>query len=603
MDSLTVLVVNRRTVKHAPNPGAMMAVTSAASRYSRHADRSRAHWTLAIALTASVSLAGCGSSSRQTSGVRAQAERLTYPASDYYQALTDKPIDGGEIKIAASTDAASLDLHSITHGNAQWLGRLIYDNLVYLDDKGRITPWLAKSWEMSPDGLTYTFHLRNDVTFSDGAKFDAAAVGVNLEHMRDPATKSPLAGAYIAPYLSGEVLDPYTFRAHLRKPYAPFLNVLAQSWLSMESPKAIKEHPKTLGDHPVGSGPYIVESYVRQQEIKLVRRKDYHWAPDFIRHQGPAHIERIDIDVVPEAFTRYTALASGQEALIFEAPLQNAASIRADRDLVFDSRMRTGIAMRGITFNTAQPPFDDIRVRRALALGVDRDALVRGIGFGEIAPKTDFLAANTAYYDPSFRNVLKYNPTEAARLLDAAGWTGRDSQGFRTKNGQRLAAAILTQDLPSITPLTVAIQSDVKKLGFDLKIIQLPTAQLTDRRNQGDYQALSGGVWHTNTPDALYINFDSNEITNGGRIGQNSSRLKDAQLDDLLSRARQSSDPATLKDFYIRAQKRLVELAPAVPLFENNSVVAYRKSLHGLIFDTSHNTPIFTAAWLDKAGK
>ena len=98
---------------------------------------------------------------------------------------------------------------------------------------------------------------------------------MNLEHMRDPATKSQLAAAYIAPYDHGEVVDAYTFRAHLREPYQPFLDVLAQSWLAMESPKAITENPKGLGDHPVGSGPYIVESYTRQQSIHLVRRKDW----------------------------------------------------------------------------------------------------------------------------------------------------------------------------------------------------------------------------------------------------------------------------------------------------------------------------------------
>ena len=555
---------------------------------------------LGASILAALALASCGpgSGSRSAAGGTA-GERLSYPATDYFQNSADKPRDGGELKLAASTDATSLDLHAISHGNAQWLGRLIYDNLVYLDDKGAITPWLAKSWEVSPDGKTYTFHLRQDVTFSDGARFDAEAVRANLEHMRDPATKSPLAAAYIAPYDHGEVVDPFTFRAHLREPYQPFLHVLAQSWLAMESPKAIAENPKTLGDHPVGSGPYVVESYTRQQSIQLVRRKDYHWAPDFIRHTGPAHIERITIYTVPEALTRYTALSSGQYGLIFEAPLQNAAAIRNDPSLVFDSRMRTGVAFRAITFNTEAAPFDDVRVRRAFTEAVDRDAIVHSVSFGEFAPKPDYMAANTQFYDPAARSVLTFDPALANKLLDEAGWTGRDAQGFRTKNGQRLTATALVQDVGTTVPVAVAVQSDVKKVGFDLQLERLPVAQVTERRNRGDYQAVAGGVWHTNTPDGLYINFASPEITSAKRIGQNNAHLRDPELDSELEEARRTSDTAKLKDLYSRAQKRLVELVPAVPLYENNSVVAYRKSLHGLLFDTSHNTPVFWTAWIE----
>ena len=238
-------------------------------------------------------LAACsgGDASRRDAGSQAGAA-LTYPVTDYYEQSPGKP--GGTLRVSVQSDTGSLDLHAISHTNAQWLGRLIYDNLVYLDDQGRVTPWLARSWTISPDGQTYTFKLREDVTFSDGAKFDAEAVRVNLEHMRDPATKSPLAAAYIAPYVSGRVVDPYTFEATLQEPYAPFLNVLAQSWLSMQSPKAILERPKELGRHPVGSGPYVVESYTLQRGAKLVRRPDYNWAPDFIRHKGPAYLDRID---------------------------------------------------------------------------------------------------------------------------------------------------------------------------------------------------------------------------------------------------------------------------------------------------------------------
>lgn len=546
---------------------------------------------------------GCNdASSGQPDSAKAHAAAAAsgvYPASDYFEQQPGKP--GGTLHVSVASDTGSLDFHAISDTNSQWLGRILYDNLVYLDNDGHITPWLAKSWTISPDGKTYTFHLRDDVTFSDGTKFNAEAVLVNLEHMRDPATKSPLAAAYIAPYVKGRVVDEYTFEATLREPYAPFLNVLAQSWLSMESPKAIRENPRNLAESPVGSGPFVVERYTRQQGIRFVRRKDYHWAPDFIRHNGPAYLERIDVDFVPEAMVRYTSLSAGQYDLTIDAPVQDAAAIRSGGNLVFDDRIRQGNPYRGLTFNTSKPPFDDVRVRRAIALAIDRDGIARIMGFGEFPPKADFLAANTRYYDPKYRSVLTYDPAAANRLLDEAGWTGRDAAGYRTKNGRRLAAQVLVYASTTLsTAGIVAIQSDAKKVGMNLELVTLPMAQLLERRARNDYEAVAGGVWHTNTPDGLYILYDSHEIISPKRIGQNLARLSDPALDATLERARQSTDPVLLQTLYSSAQQRLTELVPAVPLFENYSLVAYHRDVKGVIFDTSHNTLFFTSVWIDK---
>ena len=542
-------------------------------------------------------LAACGDKGSQAEEAASHNDFI-YPASDYYEQASGK--SGGTLRVSVANDTNSLDLHAISHTNAQWLGRILYDNLVYLNDKGEITPWLAKSWEISADGKTYTFHLRDDVSFSDGAKFNAEAVRVNLEHMRDPATKSPLAAAYIAPYIDGKVIDEFTFQANLREPYAPFLDVLAQSWLAMLSPKAILENPKQLGEAPVGSGPFVVERYTRQQGITLVRRADYHWAPDFLRHSGPAYLDRIEIDFVPEALIRYTSLAAGQYDFTIDAPAQNAAGIRADQRFVFDSRIRKGNPFRGITFNIEKFPFDDVRVRKAVALAVDREGVAKIAGFGEYKPKSDFLAANTRYYDPSFKDVLLYNPQEANRLLDEAGWTARDAEGYRVKGGQRLSAEVLVTEGYGLITGTVAIQSDVKQVGVELRIVQLPSVQILERRNANTYQALGAGVWHTNTPDGLYILYHSNEIISPKRIGQNTARLRDSQLDDVLSQARQSQDPVLSQKLYSQAQKRLTELVPAIPMYENYTLTAHDAKVRGVVYDTSHNTTVFTSVWLDR---
>ncbi|HIQ16396.1 MAG TPA: ABC transporter substrate-binding protein [Novosphingobium capsulatum] len=565
---------------------------------------SRASRLLTVALAAAVA-AGC---SLAPSGGNGPAAAGSGPAgaSDtparlstghYVQTETPPFAISDTLRISTAADTGTLDLHSISHANAQWLGRLIFDNLVYLDDQGRPTPWLAQSWTISPDGLTYVFHLRQGVTFSDDTPFDAQAVKANLEHMRDPATKSPLAAAYIAPYAQGRVIDRYTFEARLSRPYAPFLNVLAQSWLALISPRQIREAPATIASHPIGSGPFVVASYERQRGIRLVRRPDYDWAPPFLHHRGAAYAQGIDIDFLPEGLIRYVALASGQYDLTIDAPPQNAAAIRADPALVLDNRIRTGIVSRGVAFNVARAPFDELAVRQALCLATDRQAIARAVGFGEYLPKTDFLGAATRDYDAGGQGILARDPARANRLLDAAGWTGRDPQGFRTRHGQRLGADVLVTQAQNLFSVLVALQADARAIGFDLRIVQLTMPMLTQRRMAGDYQALASGVWHTNTPDALYINYAGAEIASKKRIGQNTSRLQDAELDRLLEAARAAPDEATRALLYARAQARLAWLAPAIPLYENHALSAYRRSLHGVLYDTSHNTPVLIAAW------
>lgn len=529
----------------------------------------------------------------------ANAASISDAPDDYREVSPGKP--GGTLRLSTSSDTTTLDVHSISHGNTQWLGRILFDCLVYQDEHGNISPWLAKSWDISPDGKTYTFHLRDDVTFSDGEKFDARAVQVNLEHMRDPATKSPLAAAYIAPYVDGRIVDDYTFEAHLREPYSPFLDVLAQSYLSMLSPRQITQAPKSIAEHAIGTGPFVLESYTRDQGLTFVKRKGYHWAPAVTRHQGEAYLDRLEVSIVPEPMIRFSALESGQSDFTVDAPTQNAQAIRNNPQLQMLTRIRKGNPFRSLTYNVEKFPFQDVVVRRAVAKAIDRDGLAWITGFGEYQPKGDFLAANTRYYTPDFKDVLAYDVSEANRLLDSAGWQQRDGEGYRVKDGKRLAARLATYESGAYpSSVAVAIQADLKKVGFELTIDMLPLAQLTERRYAGNFQLLGGGYWHTNTPDGLYILYHSNAVSTPTFIGQNVGGFRDATLDAALTAARQTSDPVALSGLYRIAQQQLVENVPAVPVFESYVLLAYRKAVKGLIFDTSHNTPVFTTVWLDQ---
>lgn len=543
-------------------------------------------------------IAGCGGPTRQF-GEATAPTTVHYPASDFVETRHGR--SGGTLRVSTASDTGTLDLQTITNTNGKWLGRMIFDNLVYLDERGAITPWLAKSWTVSPDGRTYTFHLRQNVTFSDGSPFDAEAVQINLDRMRDPRTRAAMTTAYIAPYVDGRVIDRYTFEAHLSEPYGPFLNVLAQGWLGMISPRSLKGDKKALAERPSGTGPFVVRSYRRQQGIVFTKRRDYNWAPDFVRHSGPAYLDRVEVSFLPEALIRYLSLASGEYDLTIDAPAENAADIRANPQLVLGNRVNLGNPMRAITFNVTRAPFNELLVRRAFALAVDRNAITRGTGFGQFTATTSFLSATTPYVDAGASAALAHDVAEANRLLDEAGWNARDPEGYRVRNGKRLEASVVLLDSGGLNPIIVAVQADVKRIGFKLDLQQVTSPQYSDLRKRNAYQAFGPGIWHTNTPDGLYIVYHGKQITSDRFVGQNVSRLADPQLDSILSEARATSDPADLRRLYAAAQVRLTELVPAVPLSENHSLVAYRRALHGVVYDTSHNLPLLTTAWLQES--
>jgi peptide/nickel transport system substrate-binding protein len=513
-------------------------------------------------------------------------------------AAAGPPVSGGTLNLSMAADPLCLDPHAISSDVEQIFGRILLDNLVYLDDKGNISPWLATAWQISPDGTTYTFTLRKGVTFSDGAPFNAQAVVTNFEHMLDPATRSPLAGPYIAPYKDSRIIDDHTLEVHLSRPYSPFLNVLAQGWLGLESPKAIKEStPAQLCEHPVGSGPFTLTGYTKNQSATFAKRPGYDWAPAFFKHSGQAYLDGINVSWVGQDAVRFNSFVSGQYQASGYVPAQNAAAVKANPNLEYHNVNRIGWPA-AVDFNTTRAPFDDIAVRKAFVAAVNVPAIVQTVGFGERQPATGFLDRVTKYYDPTAK-APGFDKSLANQLLDRAGWTGRDAEGYRTKNGKTLEAQWPVTQTATVSPIYNLVQAQVKEVGIKVNINLLPSTQMTTIRYSGDYD-LSFGVWHTNTPDVLYIKYATFSIPNDKRLGQNTAHLSDPQLDDWLEQARQTTDQNKLADLYSKVQHRLLDLAPGFAIYDNSVLWAVNRSVHGTIADTSHGTPVFTYAWIKK---
>lgn len=508
-------------------------------------------------------------------------------------------VRGGSLVVGENSDEPnSLDPHATADTNTTITLRPIFDSLLWQDAQGAIQPWLAESWTISTDGKIYTFKLRPGVTFHDGSTWDAAALQANLDHMVDPATKSPLAASYIAQYTGSRVVSEDTLEVHLSQAYNSFLDVLAQSYLSMISPKQIKEAPDEIGQHPIGSGPFIFGQWRQGENITYTRNPKYNWGPPGSNHTGPAYLDNLTIEFITEDATRYDALASGQVDIIDNTPPQDVDQVKADSQLGFTQHLRPGHPF-SIWFNTSKFPFNDQAVRQALFYGVDRATILRNVSFGQWDLASGFLSTVTPDYSHELASKFVYDVAKANSLLDKAGWTSRDSGGYRTKDGKRLAAVWPDPGVvQQTTQIIEQVQAEAKKLGIQLIYKTGSEDAIDTLEEKGDYNVTSG-IWTTNTPDVLWILYDSHNITTPARLGQNSSYLDNATVDKLVQAARQTTSSATRQELYNQAQEVLFDLAPAIPIYNRASQVSYNKTkVHDVTFENAYGALIFYDTWL-----
>jgi len=477
---------------------------------------------------------------------------------------------------ATGKDISCLDPHVNGDMPQASIAANYLDSLVSQDSGGAIRPWLATAWSVSGDGLTYTFTVRDDVWFTDGTQLTAEAVKANLDHMVDPDTQSGTAGGYLKPYESTHVVDPTTAVVTLNRPYAAFLEVLAQPFLGIQSPAALKR-PQVENCHsPVGSGPFKILDYVPQSKVTLVRNEDYNSAPPYAQHDGPAHIEKVEWRIVPEDSTRYGMLRAGQVDALDLMPAVHFAEAEADSNVELTLRDRPGNPTN-LILNTTRAPFDDLSVRKAFLHSAYVDAGINSVYFGTVTRAGGPLSSTTGFYSPDFEHVYDPDPAEAARLLDDAGWTEHDAEGYRVRDGERLTVHF--PYTPGAWPaahqaLVTQIQATAKQAGFEVLIENGDAATVSGLGNTFDYD-LRADYWNTNTADVLRIVFSS-EYTKSAGFVANGSGFQNPGPDSILNAALATDDAAVRKDLYHRAQRIVSDNALQLPLYNQASHVALR---------------------------
>jgi len=510
-------------------------------------------------------------------------------------AEAESPPAGGRLVYGLTLSPSGIDPHVNASAELGIPLTSVYDTLVVraLDPEGgeQFLPSLAQSWEVSDDGLTYTFHLRHDVIFHDGTPFNAEAVRANIERIVNPETKSQKAVFLLGPFDSVEVVDEYTVAIHLSAPYAPLLDGLAQVYLGMASPTALEKWGPDYQFHQVGTGPFKFVEYVPNDYLTLVRNDDYNWGPALYDHPGPAYLDEIEFRFFTDPAGRALALEAGDADVMGEMPPLDAARLRQDSRFVIIPIAIPGQSL-GFILNTQRPPLDDVRVRQALLFATDREAIVQAIFGGESPAATGPLTAVTFGYDPSLAERYPYNRDEAVALLEEAGWTDADGDGVREQEGRPLTLDAALMTWGSVPEVAQLLASQWAEIGVSLRTETLTYPAALEAAREGRYHLIPQN-FSGSDPDLLWAYYHS-------EVPFNWSKISDPTLDELLDQARSVSDPARRTEFYAQAQQRIMELALLIPIRDPVNLNAANVRVQGLRFDAHGWFPLLHDVYLSQ---
>ncbi|MEV6991157.1 ABC transporter substrate-binding protein [Streptomyces sp. NPDC093228] len=517
-------------------------------------------WAVLTALvTTSVVLTACGSGGGDSgSGAR-------------------QPTSGGTLTFAVGSDAGCVDPQQVASNDTIYSVRQIVDSLTDQDPKtGTIVPWLAKSWDVSSDATTFTFHLRPDVTFSDGSKLTAQVVKDNFDAVPKLGALGTLAEGYLSGVKSTTVVDPLTVKVTFSQPNAQFLQATSTHSLGIESSASVKKTPQQkCSDGVIGSGPFVLKQYVQNQSITLAKRTGYAWGSSRWSKKGEAYLDKLVFKVVPEAGVRAGSLQSGQVDAISSVGKANEAALKGGQ-VTLQRRANPGVVF-GLGLNNARPVLKDTRVRQAIMSALDRQQIADTVFPTGTQAATSVLAQTTPDYT-SLASDLRSDAAKARSLLDLSGWK-MGSDGIRSKDGKKLSLTVKWFPNASTNqPTLELIQQQLKSIGVQVVLKQLQVTQLAPALQSGDYDAIWGNITRAD-PDILRSSF-STELTNFYHVPRSS-------LDTALSGQAATVDAAKRRQLVTQAQQSLVRNAYYVPVVELLTELGVAKKVHDVNFDAS----------------
>jgi peptide/nickel transport system substrate-binding protein len=435
---------------------------------------------------------------------------------------------GQTLNIMRSTDAPHFDAHRTTWSPAGDIINMVQDTLVALDWDGKTPiPYLAQSWEVSPDGRKYTFKLRDDVRFCSGKKMTADDVAFSITRLRSPEIKGPFA------WRAGEVkavtaVDAHTVSYELSEGFSDlplqltmFTNVIMN-----------RENVESLGkDYGVqgmdGTGPWCFVNWQPRTEINLRRNEHYKWGPKMFKNPGPVKFDRMSIKIIPEESSRVAAMMSGRFDLTGAFPTAFLTQAKAAPMLTVQ-RAEPNFQLLYYGYKTTRPMVADARVREAMSIAINRAEIARGVLLGNAEPAYTNVDPLALDFAPKSRDFLKEDVARANRLLDEAGWK-MGSDGIREKDGMKLAPRVYVSANTNSAKVAEAIQGYLRKVGVDWRIQAWDSTIAPIKMGEQDYEIWSVTVPYLTAGDLMSLYFDSRNIPTPNRMN-----WKNEQTDEWL---------------------------------------------------------------------
>ncbi|MEK6606879.1 MAG: ABC transporter substrate-binding protein [Myxococcota bacterium] len=534
--------------------------------------------TLCLCLAAAACVKGGKQESGEERGdLKAQAASQTPIAAQ--SPLDDgPPVAGGQIVVHLEVEPAHLSLFI---NPDLWTRRItvpmVYDTLLREDAKTfEYTPALAQRWEVSPDNLSYTFHIRPGVTWHDGTPFTSKDVKFTFDKLYDPSVRAQAMRASFEPFCDRwEAPDDATFVLHCRKRYFMMLSSIAD--LPIQPAHIFGKGDFNKHEYlrkPVGTGPYRFESWTAGREIVLARNDAYYGKKGFLDKIVYMFVESPVTAVQLAKKGELDFMGRVREAQ-WVGEVQTDAALRENFQRITD--WPNGFAF--LVFNTARPIFADKRVRQALASLFDRQRILDTIMHGQ-----GRLTDSVYYFKlPSYAKDLPpvvYDPERAKKLLDEAGWKDSDGDGVRDRDGKPFHLTYLaTVGSTTMQKWLTLFQEDLRKAGVTLEISTVEWATFQERLRKHNFDAGSlVSVWTSPRMDPFEL-FHTSQIADG----QNYASYSNLELDRLLEQMRSELDETKRAALDRRIQQITREELPIFPQYNNAVNAIVHKRIRGVV--------------------
>lgn len=464
-----------------------------------------------------------------------------------------------ELVIGESTDFGTYDPMGTMNPTA--IRAMIFDTLIKLDYDYKKVPALATDWAMSEDGKTWTFHLREGVTFHDGEPWNAEAAKFNWEQ-RIAAGKDG-TGNIMKKIVTMETPDEYTFVVTFSEPMYTLASDLTPPMFSFVSPKAFNENHEVTA--AIGTGPFKFESWNKDRDVTIVANPNY--------YEGAPVLQKIIFKTIPNSNARALALESGEiDMMSGRSALTSLEALKKlDNIQVIKTMGQTSVF---ILMNTKNEVLSDIHLREAIASAVDFQSAVPSLLSDLAEPAENIFSPVFGDYVDQSVKLPKYDLEKANACLKEAGYEDIDGDGFVDKDGEKLVLDItVTSNNEEDKALCAIMQDQLKNVGIELTITALDGATLKDRTVKGEYQLTMQGQ--------NYVPTDDPTLNYGGYWHSDSYYrvYTDDMLDGMIDELRATADPQQRIILHKEVQKYILDQTPVIMVFHRNNVILADKKL------------------------